>query len=58
MSVDDIMYLHRINFPIQLPNYHLVDGKVELQDFEIFVPENHGSNMFKRDMVRWRAVRG
>ncbi len=57
MSTEDVMYLHRMNFPIQLPNYHFVDGKVELQDFEIFVPENHGSNMFKRDMMRWRSVR-
>ncbi len=57
MSTEEILYLHRMNFPVQLPNYHIVDGKVELQDFEIFVPETHGSNMFKRDMVRWRGVR-
>ena len=57
MSTEDILYLHRNNFPIQLPNYRHLDGKVELKDFEIFVPENHGSNMFKRDMVRWGPVR-
>ena len=57
MSTGDIMYLHKMNFPIQLPNYKIIDGKVVLQDFEIFIPETHGSNMFKRDMVRWRAVR-
>ena len=47
-----------MNFPVQLPNYRLVDGTVELRDFEVFVPETHGSNMFKRDMVRGRPVRG
>ncbi len=58
MSTDDVLYLHRMNFPVQLPNYHLVDGAAVMQDFEVFVPETHGSNMFKRDMVRWRPVRG
>ncbi len=58
MSADDVMYLHRMNFPVQLPNYRRVDGTVELRDFEVFVPETHGSNMFKRDMVRGRPVRG
>ena len=57
MSTDDILYLHRMNFPIQLPNYQQIDGRADLVDFEPFVPENHGSNMFKRDMIRWRPVR-
>ena len=57
MSTDDVLYLHRMNFPIQLPNYQQTNAGVALVDFEPFVPETHGSNMFKRDMVRWRPVR-
>jgi hypothetical protein len=57
MSKEDCLYLHGLNLPVQLPNYRFENGEEVLQDFEPFRPENHGSNMFKRDFVRGCPVR-